>query len=192
MNLPTLNSDNQNVHKEPFPLSNSPVLSKPDGREESGSTEQLQNKHFKTGGKILLWFQKTKSRPVGEFYIGWLYRTGRWNKASALVSLKDNRKWAPISIKIYKIITLYDWQCLQTVYGLQYHAQRGVACFFLHEAQHEDILMTATANPNTPHAHYKCTQYQNITLAGSYWRATDDSHETNRTPLFIFQVLFFF
>ena len=27
---------------------------------------------------------------------------------------------------------------------------------------------------NTPHAHYECTQYPDITLAGSYWRTTDD------------------
>lgn len=34
---------------------------------------------------------------------------------------------------------------------------------------------------NTPHAHYECTLYQNITLAGSYWRATDDPRVTNST-----------
>lgn len=44
---------------------------------------------------------------------------------------------------------------------------------------------------NTPHAHYECTQYQNITLAGSYWRATDDPHVTNRTLLSIVKVLFY-
>lgn len=45
---------------------------------------------------------------------------------------------------------------------------------------------------NTPHAHYECTQYQNITLAGSYLKATDDPHVSNRTLLSIVQVLFFF
>lgn len=38
---------------------------------------------------------------------------------------KDIKKPATVSIKTYKIITLYDWQCLQTVYQLQYYAHRG-------------------------------------------------------------------
>lgn len=45
---------------------------------------------------------------------------------------------------------------------------------------------------NTPHAHYECTQYQNITFAGSYWRATDDPRVTNRTLLSIRPSAFIF
>jgi len=44
---------------------------------------------------------------------------------------------------------------------------------------------------NTPHAHYECTQYQNIRLADSYWEAADDPHVTNRTRLHRVKVLLF-
>lgn len=66
-----------------------------------------------------------------------------------------------------------------------------MACFVPFGAQDEVILMPRQKS-NTPHAHYACTQYQNITLAGSYFRATDDPYVTNRTLLSIVKVLFFF
>lgn len=57
---------------------------------------------------------ETRTRP--EFF---LFLTKKKKKK------KDIKKPATVSIKTYKIITLYDWQCLQTVYQLQYYAHRG-------------------------------------------------------------------
>lgn len=107
----TVNPDNQNVQLEPFLSVTSLFLSNPVGRGESSSIDKLQNEPFKTSMKILLSFQETDSRSVGEFHtllVGWLYRTGSCNKPSIFFSLKDNIMPATVSIKIYKIITLHD------------------------------------------------------------------------------------
>lgn len=95
---PTLNSDNQNVQFELFPLSHSPFLLNRWEEEESLSIDQLQHEPFKTRVKILLLFQKRDSRSVGQIHAF---------KVSTLYSLKDNRKLATIPMNIYKI-TLYD------------------------------------------------------------------------------------